>query len=112
MSQSTSDSKQNKFSDIVDGLSEEHKTLITEQIKLKDEETALDKEEADLQEAQEELNINRLSIGQALFRWSLMHHIVESNVEKLREKKKALHEKKTRVQDKINLFENLLPSSK
>lgn len=43
--------------------------------------------------------------------WAIINEIVELKEEELHDKRKAFNEKKTRIQEKINLFKSFLPSS-
>lgn len=111
MSGSNSEVNKNSFSDVVNSLAQERKALIKERKALKPEDLKLKLEEENWKEAQKALNINRLAIRQALIRWTIFNEIMESKEEELREKRKTFNEKKTRIQEKINLFESFLPSS-
>ncbi|KAG2201936.1 hypothetical protein INT46_000526 [Mucor plumbeus] len=111
MSESNSKANKNSFSEVVNNLAQERKALIKERKELKSEDLKLKLEEENLKEAQESLNISRLAIEQALARWTVINDIVESKEGELRDKRKAFNEKKTRIQEKINLFERFLPLS-
>lgn len=111
MAQSSSEATKNTFSDVVSGLCQEHKALVRELYELKQQDIALAKEEAKLREAHDLLDAKREEIEQAMLHWAVMFKAIKQKEDKARGSRRALDQQKTRVKDKIELFENLLPSS-